>query len=44
MAIVKWDGEHTYVSGKTRKELNDFAKLPLSAGDYKAVKIITVKT
>lgn len=43
MAIIKWNGEHTYISGNTKRELTRFAKTSLLAGDYKAVKIITVK-
>lgn len=43
MAIIKWNGEHTYVSGNTKRELTKFAKKSLMAGDYKAVKIVPIK-
>lgn len=41
MAIIKWNNERTEVSGDTKRELRRFAKLPLGAGDYKAVRIVT---
>lgn len=42
MAIIKFDGERTFVSGNTKKELTNFAKSPLGAGDYKAIRIVPV--
>lgn len=43
MAIIKWDGERTYVPGDTKSELIRFARSPLKAGDYVCVKIVEAK-
>lgn len=43
MAIIKWDGEHSFVSGKSKRELLGFAKNPLKVGDYRCVKIVKAR-
>lgn len=40
MAILKFDGERTFISGNSKAKLNRYVKNPLEAGDIKKVKLV----